>query len=170
MSGSGLSCCRQHFCCGLQDLSLQCTDSLVTTLQLSGQRDLSSPHARTHCSRSVMSDSATLWTVAHQAPLSMGFFRQEYWSGLPFPSPGDLPNPQIERGSPALWADSSPSEPPGKPFSSPDRDQTHVPCISRQVLNHWTMREVPILTFKIQERHKFSAGKFRSSHKSGKLL
>ena len=44
----------------------------------------------------------TPWTVAHQAPLSMGFSRQEYWSGLPFPSPGDLPNPGIEPGSPTL--------------------------------------------------------------------
>ena len=47
----------------------------------------------------------TAWTVAHQAPLSMGFSRQEYWSGLPFPSPGDLPNPGIEPRSPALQAD-----------------------------------------------------------------
>ena len=47
-----------------------------------------------------------LWTVACQAPLSMGFSRQEYWSGLTFPSPGDLPNPEIEPGSPALQADS----------------------------------------------------------------
>ena len=46
-----------------------------------------------------------LWTVAHQAPPSMGFSRQEYWSGLPFPSPGDLPNPGIEPRSPALQAD-----------------------------------------------------------------
>ena len=45
---------------------------------------------------------ATPWTVAHQAPLSVGFSREEYWSGLPFPSPGDLPNPGIELGSPAL--------------------------------------------------------------------
>ena len=45
---------------------------------------------------------ATPWTAAHQAPLSMGFSRQEYWSGLPFPSPGHLPNPGIEPGSPAL--------------------------------------------------------------------
>ena len=58
---------------------------------------------------------ATLWTEAHQAPLSMGFSRQEYWSGLPFPFPGDLPNPGIELGSPALQADSLPSEPPGRP-------------------------------------------------------
>ena len=45
---------------------------------------------------SGVSDSATLWTVGHQAPLSVGFFRQEYWSGLPFPPPGDLPNPGTE--------------------------------------------------------------------------
>ena len=57
---------------------------------------------------------ATLWTVAHQAPLSMGFSRQEYWSGLPFPSPGDLPDPGIEPGSPTLEADALTSEPPRK--------------------------------------------------------
>ena len=57
----------------------------------------------------------TLWTVACQAPLSMGFSRQESWSGLPFPSPGDLSNPGIKPGSPALQADSLLSEPPGKP-------------------------------------------------------
>ena len=50
----------------------------------------------------------------HQAPLCMGFFRQEYWSGLPFPSPGDLPNPGIELRSLALHVDYLPSEPPGK--------------------------------------------------------
>ena len=55
---------------------------------------------------------ATPWTVAYQAPLSMGFSRQECWSGLPFPSPGDIPNPGIEPGSPALQADAFPSEPP----------------------------------------------------------
>ena len=58
---------------------------------------------------------ATPWTVAYQALLSMGFSSQEYWSGLPFPSPGDLPNPGIEPGSPALQTDALPSEPPGKP-------------------------------------------------------
>ena len=56
-------------------------------------------------SHSVTSDSVTRWTVALQAPLSMGFSRQEYWSGLPFPSPGNLPDPRIEPGSPALQAD-----------------------------------------------------------------
>ena len=59
---------------------------------------------------------STPWTVAYQAPLSMGFPRQGYWSGLPFPSPGDLPNPGIESGSPELQADALPSEPPGKPI------------------------------------------------------
>ena len=53
---------------------------------------------------------ATPWAVAHQAPLSMGFSRQEYWSGLPFPSPGDLPDPGIQPRSPALQADSLPTE------------------------------------------------------------
>ena len=58
---------------------------------------------------SVASDSfTTAWTIAHQAPLSMGFFRQEYQSGLPFPSPRDPPNPRTERLSPALQADSLP--------------------------------------------------------------
>ena len=52
---------------------------------------------------------ATPWGVAYQAPPSMGFSRQEYWSGLPFPSPGYLPNPEIEPGSPALRADALPS-------------------------------------------------------------
>ena len=56
---------------------------------------------------------ATLWTVAHQAPLSMKFSSQEYWSGLPFPLPGDLPNPGIKPRSPALEANSLLSEPPG---------------------------------------------------------
>ena len=51
--------------------------------------------------------------VAYQAPLSMEFSRQEYWSELPFPSPGDLPDPGIEPGCPALQADALPSEPPG---------------------------------------------------------
>ena len=61
---------------------------------------------------SVVSES--LWTVAHQAPLSVEFSRQEYWSGLPSPSPRDLPDPGIKPGSPALQAESLPSEPPEK--------------------------------------------------------
>ena len=58
-----------------------------------------------------MSDFATLWTVAHQAPLLMEFSRQEYWSGLPFPSLGDLSDTDIEPRSLELQADSLPSEP-----------------------------------------------------------
>ena len=62
----------------------------------------------------VVSDFVTAWTAAYQAPLTLGFSRQEYLSGLPCPPPGDLPNPGIEPGSPALRVDSLPSEPPGK--------------------------------------------------------
>ena len=58
--------------------------------------------------------SATPWTAAHQAPPSMGFSRQEYWSGLPLPSPGDLLSSEIEPRSPALQADTLPAKPPGK--------------------------------------------------------
>ena len=58
--------------------------------------------------------SVTVWTVAHQAPQSMGFSRQEYWSGLPFLSPGDLPDPGIKPRPPSLQADALTSEPPGK--------------------------------------------------------
>ena len=63
---------------------------------------------------------ATPWTVAYQAPLSVRFSRQEYWSGLPFPSPGDLPDPGIKPGSPALQTDALLSEPPGKPSTCTD--------------------------------------------------
>ena len=58
----------------------------------------------------------TPWTVTYQALRSTGFSRQEYWSGLPFPSPGDLPNPGIKPGSPVLQTDALPSEPLGKPL------------------------------------------------------
>ena len=67
-------------------------------------------------SQSVVSNSATPWTVARQAPLSMGFSQQEQCSGLPCPSSGYLPNPGIEPRSSTWWADSLPFEPPGKPF------------------------------------------------------
>ena len=62
----------------------------------------------------------TPWTVAHQAPRSMGFSRHEYWSGVPLPSPGDLPGPGIEPRSPALQADALPSE---LPAEAADRKQ-----------------------------------------------
>ena len=68
-------------------------------------------------SRLVVSDSLQPpWAVARQAPVFMGFSRHEYWSGLPFPSPGLLPNPGIELGSPALQADSLHSKPSRKPI------------------------------------------------------
>ena len=64
-----------------------------------------------------MSNSAIPWTIACQALLSMGLSRHEYWSGLPFPSPGDLPNPAIEPESPAWASRFFPTEPPGKPVT-----------------------------------------------------
>ena len=64
----------------------------------------------------VMSDSATSWTVVHQAPLFIGFPKQEYWSGLPFSSPGDLPNPGTEPMSPILAGKFSTAVPHGKQF------------------------------------------------------
>ena len=66
----------------------------------------------------------TTWTVAHQAPLSMEFSRQEYWSGLPFPSSRDLPDSRIKPGSLTLQADSLPSEPLGKPHCVSKQSQT----------------------------------------------
>ena len=71
---------------------------------------------------------ATPWTIAHQAPPSMGFSRQEYWSGLPFPSPGDLPKRGIEPRSPALWADALTAE-----LSTPGTRQN--PC--------WLIKSIP---------------------------
>ena len=79
------------------------TDARIPTYFLGKQK----------CSCSVMS-SSTPWTMAHQAPLSMGFSREKYWSGLPFPSPRDLPNIGIKPGSSTLQADSLPREPPEK--------------------------------------------------------
>ena len=76
-------------------------------------------------SRSVLSDSATPWTAACQVSLSMESSRQEYWSGLPFPSPRDVPNPGIKPWSPALQADSVLSEPPGKANQHPNTTWKH---------------------------------------------
>ena len=83
---------------------------------------------------------ATAQTVAHQAPLCMGFSGQEYWSGLPFPSPGDLPDPVCEPGSPALQADSLPTELQGKP--------TVVPCwlsVENIAVISWVLRRLSSL-------------------------
>ena len=76
---------------------------------------------------------AASWTVIHQAPQSMGFSRQEYWSGLPCPPPGDLPNPGINSGSPALQVNSLPSEPPGKSRGCGVRVYAELLCIHLKV-------------------------------------
>ena len=78
----------------------------------------------------------TIWTVAYQAPLSMEFSRQEYWNGLPFPSPGHLPDPGIKSGSLSLQADSLLSELPGKlkeyiETSKKLREITYIPSTSK---------------------------------------
>ena len=74
------------------------------------------PEGRGHaCALSVVSNFVTPWTVAHQAPPSMGFSRQEYWSGLPCPPSGDLPNPGVKPVSPALAGGFFTTEEPGKP-------------------------------------------------------
>ena len=71
-----------------------------------------------------------LWTADHQVPLSMEFSRQEYWSGFPYPSPGDLPDPGIQPGSPALQAYSLPSEPPEfNPKQKSNQHQHFVVCV-----------------------------------------
>ena len=103
-------------------------------------------------SHSVVSDSCDPVDCSRRAPLSMGFSRQEYWSGLPCPPPGDLPNPGTEPRSPGLQADSLPSEPPGKPKnpgvgglsggSSRPRNRTGVSWIAGGFLS-WATREAP---------------------------
>ena len=81
----------------------------------------------------------TLWTVAHQDPLSMGFSRQEYWSGVPFPSPGGLPGPQTEPMSPALTSRYSTTEPAGKPSQIASRLSIYFKYIdltNKKPVNH----------------------------------
>ena len=82
--------------------------------------------------------SVTQCTAAHQAPLSVGYFRNGYWNGLPFPSPGDHPNPGIEPGSPAVQAHSLLMKLRGK-----------APIVEVWSSNHWTTREVPAIAFKL---------------------
>ena len=106
-----------HFCSHNVLTCITSHSNHSRTLQLCSSQIHSPPCSQKwKWSRSVVSHS--LWphglTIAYQAPQSMGFSRQEYWSGLPFPSPGDLPNPGIEPRSPALQADALLSEPPRK--------------------------------------------------------
>ena len=96
---------------------------------------------------------ATPWTVTHHTPLSMGFSRQEYWSRLPRPLSGNLPNTEIKPRSPAMQADSLLPEPPGKPkktgvgslsfwrWSSQPRNWTGVSCIAGGFFTSWATRE-----------------------------
>ena len=91
--------------------------------KVSDTTELLSMHNWTHyvfkyewVSEVAQSCPTTPWTVAYQDSPSVGFSRQQYWGGLPFPSPGDLPHPGIKPGSPALGADALTSEPPGKPL------------------------------------------------------
>ena len=88
---------------------------------------------------SVVSDSLqTPWTVAYQGPLPMGFSRQEYWNGLPFPSQGDLPDSGIKPSSPTLQADALPSEPPGSGKESTYKCRRH----KKHKFNPW-VRKIP---------------------------
>ena len=103
--------------------SLMSFHSVSKEMGLSGQQNLECLTIDLEQSTNIKCQSlshvqlfVTPWTVAHQVSLSMEFSRQEFWGGLPFPSPGNLPNPKIEPRSPALQADSLPSESPGKPF------------------------------------------------------
>ena len=98
-----------HYCliCGLFSISYQANNiNLIMTME------------SVRCS--AVSNFATPWTVAHKAPLYMGFSRQESWNELPFSSSGDLPHTGIKPRSPALQAYSLPSEPPGKPRREED--------------------------------------------------
>ena len=92
-------------------------------------------------SRSVVSDSATPWTVALQSPLSVGFPRQEHWGGLPFPSPGDLPDPEIGTASPALADGFFTTEPPGRLSRKGCRESNATETAKRCKLaeGHWTL-------------------------------
>ena len=106
----------QLICCWYKDYS--CNKRAPPTSQVNQlliQRLGNQYYISENVSCSVVSDSATTWIVALQATLSIKFSRQEYLGRQPFLSPGDLSDPGIEPGSPALQADSLPSEPPGKP-------------------------------------------------------
>ena len=85
----------------------------------------------------------TPWTVAYQAPPSMGFSRQKCWSGLPFPSPRDLPNPGIEPGSPTFQAKALPYEPPGKPTTQIWNWEQTMP----QIWLHYSLKYLIYISF-----------------------
>ena len=119
----------------------------------------------------------TLWTVAHQSPLSMRFSKQEHWSGLPCPPPGDLPNPGIESRSAALQADSLPAEPAAKPkntgVGSPSLLQENLPTqeLNRDLLHcRWILYQLSHQgSPRILEwvAHPFSSGSSCSRNRTG---
>ena len=98
----------------------------------------------------------TPWTVAHQAPPSMGFSRQESWSGLPFPFPGDLSNPGIEPRSPTLEADALTSEPPGKSKCSQSYclSSSHVWMWELDHKDSWTLKNWCFWTVELEKLEK----------------
>jgi len=103
---------------------------------------------------SFLSDFVTLCSAASQAPLSMGFSRQQYWTGLLCPHPGDLPNPGIEPGSPASQKDSLPTEPPGNPMYV----CTYV-CIYTHICIFFFKEKNLYLQFTLQGGEKIPSGK-----------
>ena len=108
---------------------------------------------------------ATPWTVAHQAPPSMGFSRQEYWSGLPFPSPGDLPNPGIKSRSPILQADTLTSEPPGKHGSNSSGSHLHRPAWTRVVFpGHLSWKELWIHLWEHDVESEFNSDSYKAEN------
>ena len=122
---SVLAVCRRHVHGHLLPLYTQSSHCLFVCLYISpAYKDISLTGLKWKWKWSRVRLFATPWTVAHQTPPSVGFSRQEYWSGLPFPSPGDLPNPGIEPRSSALQEDSLPSEPTGKPVKTNIQTQT----------------------------------------------
>ena len=113
-----------------------------------------------HCP--LISDSfVTPWTIARQATLSMGFSRQKYWSGLPFPSPGYLPNPGIKPGSPTFQADSLLSEPPS---SSDIQNLTALNDLHYYLASLIHSHFSPGLFSLLQFTHNFSMKSFKIFH------
>ena len=112
-----------------------------TLVRFLGQED---PLEKGKATYSGILASRIPWTVDYHAPPSMGFSRQEYWSGLPFPSPEDLPNPGIEHRSPALWADALPSEPPKKSNAKTSKSMQSTSCEMPGWMKHNLESRLPV--------------------------